>query len=209
MLEKGLFWATIVFAVLALGSLLGVLGSKGAVRRLQALVGTLLWGGLAGLLGAVLVILHTFHVFTGEALIAVVETRRLGNDRFELTYTPSASGEPSRTMELTGDQWAISGGVVKWQPWLASLGLQTYHKPLRLTGQFASAEKQRATPPSLYELDERVDRFWEVLYWVEQRVPLLDAVYGSSAYVYVEPDMIDEVYVTATGYLIRRSRKAR
>ena len=207
MADKVLWWAAIICGVLALWSLVGIFRG-GLLGRLQALVGTVIWGAAGLLLGAILVILHTFSAFTGETLVAVVETRRLGPDRFELTYSPSANGETAETLELQGDQWAISGGIVKWHPWLTSLGLSTYHKPLRLTGQYVSPERQRARPPSVYLLDEQVDRFWEMLYWAEQKLPIVDAVYGSSAYVYAEPNMIAEIYITPIGYLIRRSPRA-
>jgi hypothetical protein len=190
--------------------------SRGLVRRLQRLLAAAAFAGLGALLGALLFALQLFHAFSGETLIARVTTRRLSPGEFELTYTPvrapsasgrspTAGGDAMMThIRLRGDQWSISGGIVKWHPWLSAFGLTTYHKPMRLGGQFSNLEQQRSHRPTVYALEPGADRFWEALYWADPYLPFVEAVYGSSAYVYVEPGVIQEVYVTPSGYMIKR-----
>ena len=166
--------------------------------------------GVAGMfLGGVLVVIHASQTFSGETLVARVVARRLGSQEFELRYTP-ASGA-SRTLDgirLRGDQWAVTGGIITWHPWLTMLGLKSYHKPLALSGRFSSLARQRSEPPSIYPLAPDVDRVWEALYRAAPYLPVIGAVYGSSAYVYVEPGAVQEVYVTPLGYLIKRVTRA-
>ena len=165
-------------------------------------------GGTGALLGALLLVLHAFHVLAGETLVASVTTQRLSPETFEVTYLPAGAG-PSDALraQLRGDQWAVSGGVVKWHPWLTALGVPNYHKPLRLSGQFARLERLRLEPPSVAAIGPlQEDRLWEALYRWAPALPGIEAVYGSSAYVYVEPRITQEIYVTSSGYLIKRAR---
>jgi hypothetical protein len=169
-------------------------------------------------IGSILIILRLFHAFAGETLVATVTTRRLSPEEFELTYTipaaqlpPGVAAKPpssaTQLVRLRGDQWAISGGIVKWHPILAAFGLKSYHKPMRLNGQFSDLRRQRSHLPTICALEPAVDWFWQGLYWSDQRLPFVEAVYGSSAYVYVEPQSVQEVYVTPSGYMIKRKKR--
>jgi len=180
--------------------------------RLRRGLAALACAGLGVLCGTLLVLVHAFGSFAGETLVATVTTRRVAPDEFVLTYHPAEwpAEVPGRAMSLQGDQWMISGGIVKWHPWLTALGLRSYHKPLRLSGQSSRAAQPGGRLTTVEVLEPGVDRFWEWLYRADPYLPFVEAVYGSAAYVYVEPDVTQEVYVTPSGYLIkRRQRKNR
>lgn len=180
---------------------------QGVVAKLTQVVGVVVCGTLGFLLGALLVCLHAFHMFAGETLVARVTSRPLSVQEFELTYLPVGRGETAAAhIRLRGDQWSISGGIVKWHPWLTALGLSSYHKPLRLSGQFSSLKEQRSHLPTVYPLAPLADRIWEAFYWAAPYLPFIDAVYGSSASVYVEPSVVQDIYVTSSGYLIKRAK---
>jgi hypothetical protein len=192
----------------------------GLVGKLRQLVAALVLAALGVVLASVLVIGRLFETFSAETLVATVTTRRLSPTEFELTYAPAPTpkvlvwGPARRPQEpvrarLRGDQWMVSGGVVKWHAWLMALGVTSYHKPLRLSGQFSNVESQRAHLPTVHALEPSVDRLWEWFYRADPYLPFVDAVYGSSAYVYVEPNTVQEIYVTHSGYVIKRSTKKR
>lgn len=185
---------------------IGLIRSRGLVSTLRHLIAAVIVTLFSLLLSTVLATLHLFHAFAGETLVAQVTARRIAPLEFELTYTPADSrwSAPIQA-RLEGDQWAVSGGIVKWHPWLTMLGLKSYHKPLRLTGQFSDAAQQRTHLPTLEVLAPEGDRFWEALYRAGPYLPFVEAVYGSAAYVYAEPGVVQEVYVTPSGYLIKRS----
>ena len=122
-----------------------------------------------------------------------------------LVYQPAEASALPVQVELQGDQWMVSGGLIKWHPALALLGLKSYHRPMRIAGQFTDLRQQRAHLPTVYPLQQAlVDRCWEAFYWAGRRLPFVEAVYGSSAYAYVEPGVAQDIYVTPSGYLIKR-----
>ena len=156
--------------------------------------------------------LRAFEAFSGSRLIAQVRCRWVGPKEFELLYTPIRSQQrpqPTRTVRLRGDQWSISGGVVKWHPWLTALGLPSYHRPSRLAGRYADVAQETAQPPTAVELAGEPDRVWWWFYRLDPWLPFVDAVYGSAAYIYVNPAMLCDVSVTPSGYLIERKRLPR
>ncbi len=198
--------ATVVVWALSLWAVGAALRGPGLVRRLRRCVTAAVLAGLGILLGSLLLLLQLFEAFSAETLVARVTTRRLSPREFELTYAPADAATSSAVqVQLRGDQWSISGGIVKWHPWLTALGLASYHKPMRLAGQFSDLEQQRTHFPTVYALEPAADRFWEALYWADPALPFVEAVYGSSAYVYVEPGVVQEVYVTHSGYVIKRN----
>ena len=202
--------ATTVIWGLALLSGLRVFARGSWLTRLRRLLMTVGCAALGMLCATLLVVGRAFGSFAGETLVATVTTQRTAPNEFLLTYRPAQpSGEAgARTVSLRGDQWMISGGIVKWHPWLTALGLPSYQKPLRLAGQSSRAKSTGNAPAAAVELEPGVDRIWEWLYRVDPYLPFVEAVYGSAAYVYVEPDRIQEVYVTPSGYLIKRAGKA-
>ena len=212
--------ATALAWLLSIWCALRVFQPGGFGARLQRFVAAGAFALIGVCLGSVLLIVQLFHAFTGETFIARVTARKLSPQEFELTYAPAPAagwGRPGPTMgggaavvrriRLRGDQWSVSGGIVKWHPWLTSLGLSTYHKPIWVSGQFSRLEQQRTTVPTVYALEPDGDRLWDLLYTLDPYLPFIDAVYGSSAYVYVEPGVIQEIFVTSAGYLIRRVGK--
>ncbi|MBI2104055.1 MAG: hypothetical protein HYT90_00540 [Candidatus Omnitrophica bacterium] len=199
--------ATAVVWVLVLLEVVSAIRRPGPVRTLKRLLAAAVFAALGTLLGSLLILLQLFHAFAGETLIARVTTVRRSPAAFELRYAPASGEALARTVQLEGDQWAVSGGIVKWHPWLAALGVKSYHKPMRIGGQFSQIAKQRARPPTVYPIEPEADRFWEALYWADPHLPFVEAVYGSSAYAYVEPGVVQEVYVTPSGYLIKRAAR--
>jgi len=197
----------VVVWVLVLCEVVGAVRRPRPVRTLKRLLAAAVFAALGTLLASLLILRALFHAFVGETLVARVTTSRLSPTAFELRYAPVGPAALTRTVRLEGNQWAISGGIVKWHPWLTALGVKSYHKPMRLGGQFSSLSQQRARPPTVYPLEPEADRFWEALYWADPYLPFIEAVYGSSAYAYVEPGVVQEVYVTPSGYLIKRAAR--
>lgn len=207
-------WAVLVVAaglswLAAVWGLGGALRGPGLVRRLQALAAGLVAALLAVSLTSVVVLLRAFDSFAGETLVATVRCHWVGPETFELSYLPSGAPAPAaRTVTLRGDQWAIAGGLVKWHPWLTALGVPSYHRVMRLSGQYADLARQRQEPPTVEALAPGTDLVWEALYKVDPYVPFVQAAYGSAAFVYVEPGRLQQVYVTPSGYMIKRDARA-
>lgn len=198
---------TAFFWLVSLWGFIAVLRGPGVVRRLSRLVSVLVRLGIALALSSIVILLHFFRTFSSETLVAHVAAKKLGELQFLVTYIPVDDSPPVEA-EIAGDQWSVSGGIVKWHPLLTVFGFKSYHCPMRLSGQFADITQQRSHLPSVVALKPfGLDRFWEALYWMDPYLPMVEAVYGSSAYAYLEPAIIQDVYVSNSGYLIKRGKK--
>ena len=195
--------ASIMVWLISFGFIVGAVRGPGIVRRMKRLFAAAVWSMFGVLLGGLLILMHAFHAFTGETLVAQVTIQSLAPGETALTYRP-APGGPPQTVRIRGDQWAVSGGIIKWHPWLTVAGLTSYHKPMRISGQFSSLERQRTQPPTVYALEPGTDAVWECAYRLSRYLPVIDAVYGSSAYAYINPGDTYDVYVTPSGYVINR-----
>ena len=205
---RWLLIATAVSWTLGLWSAFQAVRHPGLLRTPRRLLSAVVYAVLGLLLGSLVMVWHFFEAFSGETLVAEVTVTPLAPPAFELTYTSVAPDGEAEQVRLEGDQWAISGGIIKWHPWLTVLGWKSYHRPMRLSGQFSRVADQRSHLPTVYSLEPAaVDRFWEALYWADASLPFVEAVYGSSAYVYVQPGVVQEIYVTPSGYLIKRAQR--
>ncbi len=182
----------------------------GPLKRFQRLVVGLIFSLLATLALGLATVLRSFEAFAGSRPVARVQCRWVGEKTFELQWTALRDGElvEPLTIQLKGNQWSVSGGIVKWHPWLTALGLPSYHKVTRLSGRYALIEEETAAPPTAVELNGGVDRWWEWLYRVDPYLPFIEAAYGSAAFLYVNPVLEYQVDVTPSGYLIRSLRKS-
>ena len=192
-----------VFGLAACGSIAGC-RRGGVLLRIRHAAAALIWLAIALLSSALLVVTRAFESFSSETLVARITAQQLGPEEFNLRYEPASGGGPAQDFRLRGDQWTVSGGIIKWHPWLTAAGVTSYHKPLRVSGQYNSLKKQQEELPTVFALGEETDVLWEAVYRVSPWLPFLDAVYGSSAYAYLEPGVVQEVYVTPSGYLIKR-----
>lgn len=201
--------ATVIAWGVSLWCAASAVRSRGLLRKLRRALAATAAAALGILLAALLLITQAFTAFSRETLVARITAERLGRQGFSLTYRPAEAEGPGETFRLRGDQWAVSGGIVKWHPWLSALGFPSYHKPTRVMGRFSDPAQERVAPTSIGVLHEGADRLWEWCYRASPYLPFVEAVYGSAAYVYVEPDVVAELYVTPSGYLIKRIKYPR
>ena len=194
---------TVVFGIVLAGR---VMRRLGMLARLQ----TLMLGTLCVLLGSLCVglwlALHAFETFSRETLVAHVSCNRLKDQEFDVTMRRMLHGQegPPEHFVLRGDQWEASGGIVKWHPWLTALGLPSYYKLMRLTGRYVRTADERAHPPTAYDLNGETDWAWWLLYRLDPILPFVEAAYGSAAFVKLDPSMPADLYVTPSGFLVKR-----
>ena len=200
--------ATVIAWIFGFLALIRLIRKPGIIAKARNLLDLATCIALGLLFGMLLFLFTCFQAFSKETLVARVTTEKTAADAFELVYTPADKGPADALrVPLQGDQWSIAGGVIKWHPWLSIFGFENYHKPMRLSGQFSDLRKQRSHLPSVYPLEEPwADWLWQVFYWSDKYLPFVEAVYGSAAYAYVEPGVTQEVYVTPSGYLIKRGK---
>ena len=187
---------------------LGLIRVRGVWPKLRRLLVGLILVGLGALASGLGLALRAFEMFSASTVVGEVRCRWLGPKEFELTWMAFHDHvpEPPQTFDLRGDQWSISGGIVKWHPWLTVLGLPSYQKLERLSGRYGRLADELRQPPTAVELDGGLDFLWWWLYRWDPMLPFLEAVYGSAAFVPVETGVVYEVAVSPSGYLIRRDQ---
>lgn len=172
--------------------------SAGALASLAGLVllllGVLGWGVVLGTRG--------YRALTREEVAATVTTRPTGPASFRaVVERPGAAPD---TFRIAGDQLYVDAHVLKWQPWLNVLGVHTGYRLTRIGGRYRSLQEERTAERTVYGLSDAPPI--DVLDTVDG-LPVVgrvvDAVYGSGAFVPADGEGIFEVRVTTSGLLIR------
>ena len=202
-------WIGIFLLTIGLLAVLSAVKRRGPLAQVRGALAGLLLTAVGALALGLRLALRGFEAFSRETLVAEAVCTRVSSAEFELHYSAAIDGAllPAETFRLLGDQWALSGGIVLWHPWLTIAGAPSYHKPTRLGGRFASAEQERAQPPSVVELNGGDDPLWAWFYRLDPWLPFVDAAYGSAAFVPVDPSRRFQVFVSRTGYVIKSSRR--
>lgn len=168
---------------------------------LQSLSG-LLFVSLAFLAGAIAMNLYTYQVFNQEQALAEVRFEALGPQYFRIYF--SRSGEPAQLYELHGDEWQVDARILKWHGLANLLGMKTVCRLDRLSGRYRNINQERYEPRSVHSLayQQGLD-LWQWSREYQKRIPWVDAVYGSAAYVPMANRAQFSINLTTSGLLIR------
>ena len=206
----------VMFGIAVLGLALAIPLELAAIRRLRHL--QLARGTMFFLLGAsvlllaaatalVVMNLYTYARLTHEQEAARVSMRQLGARHFAVSV--QARKEPPRHFELRGDEWQIDARVLKWRPMGNLLGFDTLYRLERLSGRYGDITAERAAPRTVHALAEEPGLdLWSLLKQHHQYVPLVDALYGSAAFVPMAEGAEYAVTVSATGLVVRPGNDA-
>ena len=184
------------------------------LRRLQLGRGTLfLVSGafvLALAAGAALLAanLYTYARLTHEQEAAHVSIRQLGDRHFVVSV--QAKTVPPRHFDLRGDEWQIDARVLKWRPAATIAGFDTLYRLERISGRYGDVIQERTAKRTVYALavgDEPVD-LWDLAKRYHAYVPMVDALYGSGAYVPMAEGAEYAVTVSASGLVVRPGNDA-
>ena len=171
-------------SVLLLASLFLLLRNKWLLRWLQGTAGLLFFLlALAFFLFAVN--LFSFHSLTKDKELASLHFASLSDQHFRVTIVEQ--GGDIKELELLGDLWQIDARVIKWQGWVAALGIMPGYQLGRIQGRYLSIEQERSAPRSVHSLrpDGMVPGFdlWHFLNQQKIWMPWLDARYGSATFL--------------------------
>ncbi len=200
---------------LVLGGVLTIKGVHRLWRRrfvrgsLQGLAG-LLFISLAVLAISIAMNLYTYSVFNKEELVADVRFESIGPQYYRIYFSPA--GEPARLFEMRGDEWQLDARLLKWHGVANMLGMQTVYRLERLSGRYRSVEQEREGVRSVHSLAETKGLdLWTWSREHQQSIPLIgevvDAVYGSAAYMPMANRAQFKVTVSHSGLIIRPSNE--
>jgi hypothetical protein len=143
-----------------------------------------------------------YRALTQEELAARISVKPYAPQKFTAKLTFPDGREESYT--LAGDEIYLDARILKWRALANMMGLSTAYELDRIGGRYRDVEQEKSAPRSLYALgrDKPVD-----LFALTKRFPFLehvvDAKYGSAAFVPVGEPADIELLVSTTGLLIR------
>ena len=190
----------VVSVLLLKGAPPAVRGGRWAGGAVRGLVGLLLIA-LAALAGAIAVGLQGYRALTLETLAATVTTEPVGPQRFRATIV-----FPDRRIamyELAGDALYVDAHILKWHPFVNLLGLHTAYELDRVAGRYNEVAEERARPHTVFSLTRSRPVNLFVIARRGLLGPLVDAEYGSAAFIAATRPARYEVRVSTTGLLMR------
>jgi len=197
----------LIVVLLVFGLLLLIGGIRRVWRRapirgsLQGMTGLLLLA-LAALVVAIALNLYSYQILVQEQPVAKLRFESLGPQYFRVYLLPTAGD--SQVFELRGDQWQIDARVLKWTGWANLLGMKTTYRLERLSGRYRDVQQERAGIRTVFPLnnDKGID-LWAAVRKSERKLPWLDAVYGSAAYMPMVDRAQYQVSISNSGLVVR------
>ena len=197
----------IIVILLVLGLLLII----GALRRLrtrrpfsasvQGLSGLLMLS-LAALLFAIALNLYTYQVFTHEEPVADVRFEALGPQYFRMYLLPEQNS--ATVLELRGDEWQVDARVLKWHGLATLLGMKTAYRLERVSGRYRDVTQERQALRTVHALEhDRGLDLWALAQRYNQRIPWVDAIYGSATYMPMADKAHYRVSMSTSGLVVR------
>ncbi|WP_043316731.1 hypothetical protein [Microbulbifer sp. HZ11] len=201
-------YIAITFAIAFVALLLVFWGGKVLLRG-NWLMGFLRGSvGLLLLVGALLIVLVALDVYSyrnlgDEHSVGTVSFERLGSQHYMVKFADEDG--ISQEFELYGDQWQLDARMLKWKGALARWGIEPAYRLDRLSGRYLTLQDERNKARSVYPLEQSshgVD-LWNFLREMNNRVPMVDAVYGSATFLPMQDGAVYEVRISHSGLLAR------
>ncbi|NIQ38571.1 MAG: hypothetical protein GTN81_08275 [Proteobacteria bacterium] len=176
----------------------------------------MLLSGIVFLVGLFLLSLilfaQTYEVLTREEPVARIQCASVTGMDYDMVmrFIPITRGEEGypQLFRLNGDQWAVGGHILEWDPWLNILGLHTGYKVTRIEGRYLKAEDETTERRTVYDMgDPRTETVWHWLYRHYSEIPLVRAAYGNTTYTFPDKDQTYVVMVTRTGFKVTVDQK--
>ena len=145
--------------------------------------------------------IYGYKEYAQEVPVATVSFRQSGDQSFIATVTRTdGSAEDFR---LKGDQWQLDARIIKWRLPFSLLGLKPGYQLDRISGRYYALEDERSRDRTVYSLHrepvgidvwQMANDGWSIL---------VDARYGSAAYLPIADGALFEVNAGATGLVAR------
>jgi hypothetical protein len=179
-----------------------VIRKKKFISSTIRLLCALLSLSLAALFGTITIATQGYRALTHEEIAAVVKTEPLGAKWF-MAYFKFPDGNEA-SYRLVGDALYVDAHILKWKPIANILGLHTTYELDRIAGRYADVKDESSSTRTIFLISQNkaVNMFnLRQRYFVLS--PLLDAEYGSAAFINLEKPAKFEIRVSTTGILIR------
>jgi hypothetical protein len=199
----------ILIACSALLSLLFFIATAAALRKRKLFSSAfrfllaLLALSLAGLFGMIVIATEGYRALTQEEIAAFVKTEPVGAKEFMAHFRFPDGHEAS--YRLAGDALYVDAHILKWKPIINILGLHTAYELDRVAGRYMDLKEEREGIRTVFHIsqDKPLNMF-NLRQRYSMLRPLLDAEYGSAAFINSDKPADFEIRVSTTGLLIRK-----
>lgn len=187
---------------LTLGGLAGLYHRRivGGSGRLAC--GLILAGGVATG-GALALGMQTYERLMHEQDVLVVRFE-LAGERHYLAEIEYPDGRREQ-VALMGDEWQVDARILRWEGPAIVLGMDTLFQLERISGRYEDIGEEREAMRSVHGLTGEGPGLdpWNLGRRYGDRMPWVDAVYGSATYLPMAHEAEFEVSVTGTGLASR------
>ena len=202
---------TLVVAPIAacgVAALLLAVIARQLLRRRRRFSGTLIAAMALALVGVAALVfvagtsLTAYQRLTHEETALEVQFARTGERQFDamLTYPDGATAK----LPLRGDEWQVDARILKWHAFANLLGFDAAYRVERISGRYRDVADERSQPRTVHALNPAhpVDVFALAQRYAD-RMPWIDAHYGSGAYLPMADGALFEVDVSQSGLVAR------
>ena len=203
-----MFYTLLSVFILLLGALLVYRAVK-TLSRTRWLLGWLrgMFGlalvASAGALAMVAFDIISYKQLLAEQPVATLSFQQTDEQNYLATLVHSDGKELE--FDLRGDQWQLDARIIKWQGFVATMGVKPGYRLDRISGRYYTLEDERSAERTVYDLSDSPWRLdvWQWLRRYPQIMPLMDANYGSATFVPMADNALFEVSLSNTGLLAR------
>lgn len=158
---------------------------------------------LAALIGLTAFDVYSYKQVLQEQVVATINFDRI-EDQHYFAVLADKEGKEQR-VELRGDQWQLDARIVKWDGYLATLGIKPAYRLERLSGRYYDIEKETSAKRTAYTVHSSLYGIdvWRILNTYPDWIPVIDAVYGSATYLPMEDGALFEITLSNTGLVAR------
>lgn len=147
--------------------------------------------------------IYSYKQVLQEQVVATINFNKI-EDQHYFAVLSDKDGKEQR-VELRGDQWQLDARIVKWEGYLATLGIKPAFRLERLSGRYYDIEQETSAKRTAYTVHNSlygVD-VWKIFNANPDWVPVVDAVYGSATYLPMKDGALFEISLSNTGLVAR------
>ena len=164
---------------------------------------------IVAIIFAILVLgnVYTYTRLTDEEPIAQLVFTPINEQEFDASLRHGNFCE-SKNYRIHGDEWRIDARFLKWKSWATLFGANAMYRIERLSGRYAKIEDENSKIHSAHEINtDSTLELGELAEQYSKALPMIDTLYGSSAYEKMEPEKLYTVYRAQSGILVREHQQ--
>ena len=160
--------------------------------------------GISILLVLVALDLLSYKRLLEDTPIATISLQETGQQQYKATLMHVLEGEEEE-FELKGDQWQVDARIIRWEGLLGMFGAKPGYRLDRIAGRYYSLEDERRNERTVHSLEQSeygMD-FWAMAKKMDNRIPGVEAVYGSATYLPMADGALYEISLSNSGLVAK------